>query len=93
MSLNKFHITVIAGWIVAVAATFAGSVALGVPTTLAQGIGWLLAGVVPALILMSVFRGAPPPTISEVLYETEHPARATVRAAAATTSGDDAPRI
>lgn len=92
MSLNKFHITVIAGWLVAVAASFAGSVALGVPPTLAQGIGWLLLGAVPVLILMSVFRGAPPPTISEVLYETEHPARATVTNTASGNSGNDAPR-
>lgn len=92
MSLNKSHALIQAGWLVAVAATFASSIALGMPLTLAQGIGWLLLGFVPVFIMKAVFRGAPPPTISEVLYQTEHPARAVTQGPASRPSSDDATR-
>lgn len=93
MSLAKFHLTVITGWLVVVAATYAGSVALGTTPTLVQGIAWLLVASLPALILLLVFRGAPPPTISEVLYEAEHPAHVIQKNAAVGRPGNNVPRL
>jgi hypothetical protein len=63
---------VMAGWITAVAASFATRLALGAGApSMTEGLAWALLTLVPASVLWLVFRGAPPPTIAEVLYDAE----------------------
>lgn len=76
MSLNRFHFTIIAGWFMAVVALVGIRLALLAPPSVTEGVAWSLLLCVPPMILLSVFRGAPPQTVGEVLYEVEHPATA-----------------
>ncbi len=48
------------------------AVAIGVPVTIGEGVSVLLAGCVPALVLATVFRGAPPRTIGQALFELDY---------------------
>lgn len=75
MSLTRFHVTALTGWFGTMAVLLAIRLALGPPTSIADGLGLLLLGVLPAAIFLTVFRGAPPPTVAEVLYDTEQAAR------------------
>jgi hypothetical protein len=45
--------------------------ALGLEVTLGQSVALVLAGCVPAIVMLAVFRGAPPRTIGQVLYDTD----------------------
>jgi hypothetical protein len=75
VSLNRFHTIALAGW----SALVLGSLSVRV-TTAAGPLSWpeVLAWVAlmgfPAITLLGAFRGAPPPTIAQILYDTEHPA-------------------
>jgi hypothetical protein len=75
VSLTRFHVTALTGWFGAIAVLLVIRFALGPPTSLAEGLGLLLLGALPAAIFLAIFRGAPPPTVAEVLYDTEHAAR------------------
>ena len=68
-SLNR--LTAISSWLVALVVLFAIRVVLGGPTSLAEGVSLIALGCIPALVLMVVFRGAPPQTIAEVLHDAE----------------------
>ena len=70
-SLNRFHMTVVSSWLVALVMLFAVRVVPGGPTSFTAGVGLILLGCVPAFVLMVVFRGAPPQTIAEVLHDAE----------------------
>jgi hypothetical protein len=68
-STNKRAIA--AAW-VAILATVGGAAALfGVPMTGGIGVLWFAACVVPPAVMLTVWRGAPPPTISEILYTVD----------------------
>ena len=61
----------VAAWVAAFVA-LAGVMALaGVSVTLGIGALWLAACVVPPAVMLMVWRGAPPPTIAEVLYAVD----------------------
>jgi hypothetical protein len=79
VSLNRFHIVVIAGWFAAIIAVIGVRLEMGAPVTLAQSVALLMLGCIPAAVLVLVFRGAPPPTIGQVLYETDQAAGPTTR--------------
>lgn len=68
MSLSRFHILAIAGWFVTLLGVLGLGAALGVPFTFVQALGLLLLACLPPFVLVTVFRGAPPNTIAQVLY-------------------------
>ena len=76
MSLNRFHLTVVTIWFAALLAVLGLRIVMDVPTSIVEGMGLILLGCAPALILVSVFRGAPPQTIAQVLYDAEQDANA-----------------
>lgn len=73
MSLTRLHFTFIAGWFTAVVLLVGIRLALLAPPSPTESVTWLLVLCVPPTILLSVFRGAPPQTVGEVLYDVEHP--------------------
>ena len=75
MSLTRFHVTALTGWFGAIVVLSAIRFALGPPTSIAEAMGLLLLGALPAAIFLAIFRGAPPQTAAEVLYDTEHAGR------------------
>ena len=72
MSLSRFHFIALGGWFMAVVLTVAVRTAIGLPPSFVEGVAALAIAVAPALMVMTVFRGAPPQTIAEVLYDAEH---------------------
>ncbi len=72
MSTNRLRVVVVAGWFAALIAMLGAGVALGVPATLTQTVEVFLVGCIPAMVLLKVFRGAPPPTVAQVLYDADH---------------------
>jgi hypothetical protein len=72
MSLGRTHSTLITIWVVAVLLFIGVSLANGTPITLAWSVGVLALGCLPPAILLTIFRGAPPRTIGQVLYDEEH---------------------
>jgi hypothetical protein len=72
MSRIRYQFIVLASWLIAVAALAAVRLTTGTPPSLADGIMALLLGGAPALVFLKVFRNAPPETIAQVLYDTEH---------------------
>jgi hypothetical protein len=62
---------VISAWLaVLVAAAGIGALS-GMSVTIGAGVIWLLACVMPPAVILMVWRGAPPPTVAEVLYAVE----------------------
>jgi hypothetical protein len=62
---------IVAAWVAAFV-TLAGAAALaGVPITVGISALWFAACVVPPAVMLMVWRGAPPPTIAEVLYAVD----------------------
>jgi hypothetical protein len=73
MSLFSIHVRLITAWfacvtVVAAFALLAGAASFSVETALV----WLAIGCVPPAILVGIWRGAPPKTVSQVIYDTEH---------------------
>lgn len=71
MSLRQFHAVAITGWLLVLVTWLGARLTLGLPTSLDQGALWLLSGCVPIVVLLTIFRGAAPPTIAQVIYDTE----------------------
>jgi len=68
-SLNRFN--VIGLWLaLAIAAAGVGALS-GASITLSVSALWLVACVVPPIIMLMVWRGVPPPTVGELLYATD----------------------
>ena len=63
--------TAIAAWIAALVAIAAAGALSGASITLGAGIIWLVACVVPSAVTLAVWRGAPPPTVAEVLHTVD----------------------
>ncbi len=74
MSTNRFLILALAGWSVAIAASFSARMVL-IASALSpvEGVAWLVGTVGPMVLLASIVRGASSRTIAQVLYDTEHP--------------------
>jgi hypothetical protein len=60
--------TLVAAWAAVFVAIAVTAVASGVAITVSISALWLAACVVPPAVMLMVWRGAPPPTIAEVLY-------------------------
>ena len=70
MSLSRFHFVAVSGWVVAVVLAVSVRAALGLPPWVWEvWRRWF--ALAPALMVMTVFRGAPPQTVAEVLYDAE----------------------
>jgi hypothetical protein len=68
-SVNRW--SVISAWLaVFVAAAGVGALS-GMSVTIGAGVLWLLACVMPPAVTLMVWRGAPPPTVAEVLHAVE----------------------
>lgn len=63
--------TAIAAWIAALVAIAGAGALSGASITLGAGIIWLVACVVPSAVTLAVWRGAPPPTVAEVLHTVD----------------------
>jgi hypothetical protein len=57
--------------LIAPLSVFGIRLALGLDVTLGLSVALLLAGGIPAIVMLTVFRGAPPRTIGQVLYDTD----------------------
>jgi hypothetical protein len=58
-------------WVVTLVAVAAVATLSGVPVTASTGALWLAACVVPPTVMLMVWRGAPPPTMAEILYAAD----------------------
>lgn len=75
MSLYRVSPSLLIGWLMLVSSSLVVRLSLvGAAFSVAESVGWVALGVGPGLVLMKTFRGAPPPTIAEVLYSAENPA-------------------
>ena len=75
MLKNISRLRLIGAWCALVLVIAAGGVVMGVPMTLAT-IGWLLAiGLIPPVVMLFVWRGAPPPTVAELLHSVNGPSK------------------
>jgi hypothetical protein len=72
---NISRLRLIGAWCALVLVIAAGGVVMGVPMTLAT-IGWLLAiALIPPVVMLFVWRGAPPPTVAELLHSVNGPSK------------------
>jgi hypothetical protein len=60
--------TVVGLWLAALVVVAAVGILAGVAVTLDNGALWLLACLAPPSVMLMVWRGAPPPTVAEILY-------------------------
>ena len=74
---TRVHLMFVGAWFTLIATGVGTTVALGGLLTPAQTLGVLLLTFLPVIVMVGVFRGTPPPTIGEVLYEAEHSTNAT----------------
>ena len=63
--------TVVVVWLAACVAAAGAGLLSGVAVTTDTSALWLFACLVPAAIMLMVWRGAPPPTVAEVLHAVE----------------------
>ena len=63
--------TVVVVWLAALAAVAGAGVLSGVAITMDTGTLWLLACLVPPAVMLMVWRGAPPPTVAEILHAVD----------------------
>jgi hypothetical protein len=63
--------TVIGLWLAALVVLAAVGVFSGVALTLDNGALWLVACLAPPSVMLMVWRGAPPPTVAEILYAVD----------------------
>jgi hypothetical protein len=63
--------TVIGVWLALLVAVAGAGVISGVSITVSTSVLWLAACVVPPAVLLIVWRGAPPPTVAEILHAVD----------------------
>lgn len=79
MTIPRTSYAAMSAWLLLLATLAAVNSAAGGAMTPAIAFIWLLAAIVPCTILLAVFRGAPPRTINQGLYDGElAPAHASV---------------
>jgi len=69
------QLSIVGSWIVLATSVVAVSVVFGIPASAGATAGLLVLGSAVTAILIGVFRGAPPDTIAQVLYNGEHEGR------------------
>ena len=63
--------TVIGVWGVALVALAVGGSLSGLSITAGTGVFLLIACIVPPAVMLMVWRGAPPPTVAEIIYAAD----------------------
>lgn len=63
--------TVIGAWFAALGAVAITGALSGVSITFETSALWFLASVVPPAVMLMVWRGAPPPTVAEILHTVD----------------------
>ena len=63
--------TVVSLWLAALVVLAAVGIFAGVAMTLDNGALWLVACLAPPSVMLMVWRGAPPPTVAEILYAAD----------------------
>lgn len=63
--------TVIGAWLAALALIAVAGTLSGVSITFGSSALWFVVCVVPPAILLMVWRGAPPPTVAEILHSVD----------------------
>jgi hypothetical protein len=71
MSLTRWHIAVMAAWMVSVLGAISIFLGPGLPATWPQSLALFVLGCAPVAIVFAVFQGAPPQTIAQVLYDAD----------------------
>lgn len=71
MSHRRRQFFIITAWLVTLTAATTIRLLAGPPPSLVETLTVLALWVVPAVVFMTVFRGAPPQTIGQVLYDAE----------------------
>jgi hypothetical protein len=69
---KSINVRILIGAWIAVLIVVAGTAALsGVSITFGNSALWFVACVVPPAVMLMVWRGAPPPTMAEILYAVD----------------------
>ncbi len=63
--------TLVGVWFAALVAVAAAGALSGVAITMGVSAVWLAACVVPPAVMLMVWRGAPPPTVAEILHTAD----------------------
>ena len=71
MSPATFRTYAISGWCIATLLFVGISIAGGAEITFGRSLLVLIAAVAPPALLLAIFRGAPPKTVAQVLYDQE----------------------
>lgn len=69
MLFTRLRFVIVACWFTLLAAVPAAGFLLGRPLSPASVLALVLLGCLPVVVLLVVFRGPPPQTVGEVLYE------------------------
>ena len=75
MGLRKFQVIAICVWLTALALGVSLSLMLGVRLPPSTQVILLFAAVVPTFLCVILFRGAPPRSVTQILYDQEQPGR------------------
>jgi hypothetical protein len=78
VSLTRFHIIAIAGWCTIIVAVALARLVVGAPTNVGSAAVLVFLGCVPPLVMLAVFRGAAPRSMSQIIYDAENPTAAVV---------------
>jgi len=65
------RVRVILIWFAAVAVVFAAALAFGVAVNLSTGVLILASSLVPPVVVLALWREAPPPTVAEVIHSAD----------------------
>ena len=63
--------TAIGVWIVALSAIAGVGALSGISVTVGASVLWLVACLMPPVVTLMVWRGAPPPTVAEILHSVD----------------------
>ena len=63
--------TLVGAWVAVLAAAAFVAVLAGASITVSASALWLVACVAPPAVMLRVWRGAPPPTMAEILHEVD----------------------
>ena len=71
MSRSINRRTVIGVWLAVLVAVAGAGALSGMSITIGTSVLWLFACVVPPAVMLMVWRGAPPPTVAEILHAVD----------------------
>ena len=72
MFITRMPLIVVSAWLMALLAMFGAPAAVGMSIPLSVAIAGILLTGIPLALFLLLFQGAPPQTIGQTLYDTEH---------------------